>query len=142
MVKQISVFLENKSGRLAEITRIIGEAGVNIRALSVADTSDFGVLRFIASDTDTALAALKGAGFTATATRVVAAEVPDQAGGLASLLEVLSSNGVNVEYLYAFFKKTGQNAVVILRVEDRDKTLDLFEKNGIKVLTPEEVYSV
>ena len=142
MVKQISVFLENKSGRLAEITRIIGENGINIRALSVADTSDFGVLRFIASDTDKALASLKQAGFTATATPVMAAEVPDTPGGLASLLEVLSSNGVNVEYLYAFFKKSGQNAVVILRVEDKDKALGLFESKGIKVLTPEEVYSV
>lgn len=142
MVKQISVFLENKSGRLAEITRIIGENGINIRALSVADTSDFGVLRFIASDTDKALASLKQAGFTATATPVMAAEVPDKPGGLASLLEVLSSNGVNVEYLYAFFKKSGENAVVILRVEDNGKALGLFESKGIKVLTPEEVYSV
>lgn len=142
MVRQISVFLENKSGRLAEITRIIGEAGVNIRALSVADTSDFGVLRFIASDTDKALDALKAAGVTATATRVIAAEAPDRPGGLASLLQVLSDNGVNVEYLYAFFHKSGQNAVVILRVEDKEKTLDIFEKNGIKVLTPEEVYTV
>lgn len=142
MVKQISVFLENKSGRLAEITRIIGEAGVNIRALSVADTSDFGVLRFIASDTDKALDALKAAGFTATATRVIAAEAPDKPGGLAILLDVLSSNGVNVEYLYAFFHKSGENAVVILRVEDKEKTLDLFGKHGIKVLTPEQVYSI
>lgn len=142
MVKQISVFIENKSGRLAEATRVIGNAGVNIRALSVADTSDFGVLRFIANDTDKALGALKDAGFTATATEVIAAEAPDTPGALAGLLEALSENEINVEYLYAFFRKSKENAVVILRVEDNEKALDLMRRGGIKVLQADEVYSV
>ena len=142
MVKQISVFLENKSGRLAEVTRAIGEAGVNIRALSVADTSDFGVLRFIADDTDKAMSSLKGADFTVTATDVIAAEVPDNPGGLADLLDSLQSQDMNVEYLYAFFKKSRENAIVILRVEDNARALELLQQGDFKVLTPEEVYSV
>jgi hypothetical protein len=142
MVKQISVFIENKSGRLAEATRAIGDAGVNIRALSVADTSDFGVLRFIADDTDKALAALKGAGFTATATGVIAVESQDSPGALAELLEKLCAGEINVEDLYAFFRTSKENAVVILRVEDNEKTLELMRKGGIKVLQAEDVYSV
>jgi hypothetical protein len=142
MVKQISLFLENKSGRLAEATRAIGNAGVNIRALSVADTSDFGVLRFIADDTDKALSALKAAGFTAAATQVIAAQVPDRAGGLADLLDVLGAAGVNVEYMYAFFKKSHDDAVIILRVEDKDATVKALTDGGIRILSAQEVYSV
>jgi hypothetical protein len=139
MVKQISVFIENKSGRLAEATRAVGEAGVNIRALSVADTSDFGVLRFITDNTAKAVEALKAAGFTATATEVIAAEVPDRPGGLAEMLELFSNNGINVEYLYAFFKKSHQNAVIILKVEDWRKTVDLLNSKNIKLMTSEEI---
>lgn len=139
MVKQISVFIENKSGRLADATRAVGEAGVNIRALAVADTSDFGVLRFIADDTAKAVEALKNAGFTATATEVFAAEVPDRPGGLAEMLDLFSNNGINVEYIYAFFKKTHENAVIILKVEDRQKALDLLNSKNIRLMTPEEI---
>ena len=139
MVKQISVFIENKSGRLAEATRAVGEAGVNIRALAVADTSDFGVLRFITDNTEKTVEALKSAGFTATATEVLAAEVPDRAGGLADMLELFSANGINVEYLYAFFKKSRENAVIILKVEDKQKTIDLLNSKNIRLMTSEEI---
>jgi len=139
MVKQISVFIENKSGRLAEATRIVGNAGVNVRALAVADTSDFGVLRFISDDTAKAVAALKEAGFTATATEVLAAEVPDRPGGLADMLELFSENGINVEYLYAFFKKSHENAVIIIKVEDREKTVELLNSKGIKLMSADEI---
>lgn len=139
MVKQISVFLENKTGRLAEATRAVGKAGVNIRALSVADTSDFGVLRFICDNTANAIIALKEAGFTATATEVVAAEVPDKPGGLADLLDVLGAKSINVEYMYAFFKKSHHNAVMILKVEDRMKTMDALEAGKIKILSAEDL---
>lgn len=142
MVKQISIFIENKSGRMAEATRVMAEAGVNIRALAVADTSEFGVLRLICDDVDKALNALKGEGFTATANNVLAAEVPDRPGGLAELLEKLRDNEINVEYLYAFFRTSKQNAVIIIRVDDREKTAKVLEEGGIKLLTPEEVYSV
>ncbi|HOO55745.1 MAG TPA: ACT domain-containing protein [bacterium] len=138
MVKQISVFLENKSGRLAEATEAIGESGVNIRALSVADTSDFGILRCIVSDTEKTLKVLKERGFTASATEVVAAEVPDSPGGLAGMLQMLQENGINVEYLYAFVTKSRDNAVVILRVENNEGAIALLEKGGIKTLSEEE----
>lgn len=101
-VEQISVFLENRAGRLAEITRVLGEAGVNIRALSLADTSDFGILRLIVSDNDKAKAALKERGFTVGKTNVVAVEVEDKPGGLNRILELLSNQSINVEYMYAF----------------------------------------
>ncbi len=142
MVKQISVFIENKSGRMAEATRAISDAGVNIRALAVADTSELGVLRLICDDMDKALGALKDAGFTATANNVIAAQVPDRPGGLADLLEKLRDNGINVEYLYAYFTKTTDNAVVIIRVDDKEKTAETLEGGGIRLLSPEEVYSV
>jgi hypothetical protein len=142
MVRQISVFLENKFGRLAEATEAIGQAGVNIRALSVADTSDFGILRCIVSDTDKALTLLKEKGFTANATPVIAAEVPDVPGGLAVLLKIPRDNNVNVEYLYAFVEKSGDNAIVILRVEDIENTKKLLEKGGVKVLTEAQVSSL
>jgi hypothetical protein len=142
MVRQISVFLENKFGRLLEATEAIGQAGVNIRALSVADTSDFGILRCIVSDTDKALKLLKEKGFTASATPVVAAEVPDVPGGLAKLLSIPRENDINVEYLYAFVAKSGDNAIVILRVEDIEGTKKLFEKGGVRVLTEEQVSSL
>ncbi len=142
MIRQISVFLENKFGRLAEATEAIGQAGVNLRALSVADTSDFGILRCIVNDTDKALKLLKEKGFTANATPVIAAEVPDVPGGLAKLLKIPKDNNVNVEYLYAFVAKSRDNAIVILRVEDIEGTTKILQKGGVKVLGEAEVASL
>ncbi|HOV42587.1 MAG TPA: ACT domain-containing protein, partial [Syntrophothermus lipocalidus] len=118
MVKQISVFLENKAGRLASVTRVLGDAGINIRALSIADTSDFGVLRLIVNDPDKAYRILKEAGFTVSQTDVVAVSVPDRPGGLAEILEVMAEADINIEYLYAFIGTTARNALVIFKVED------------------------
>ena len=112
-VEQISIFIENKSGRLAEVTRVLGSKGINIRALSLADTSDFGILRLIVDQTDLAKAALKEQGFTVSKTEVVAVEVPDQPGGLSGILDVLDKASVNVEYMYAFVERCGGNAVII-----------------------------
>jgi hypothetical protein len=101
-VEQISIFLENKPGALAEVTRILGDSGINIRALSLADTKDFGILRLIVNDNDRARQVLDQKGFTVRKTEVVAVEVPDRPGGLADILKSLADAGVNVEYLYAF----------------------------------------
>ena len=139
-VRQISVFLENKAGRLAEVTRALGEAGINIRALAIADTSDFGILRMIVDDPERGLEVLKGAGFAAREADVLAVEVPDRPGGLASVLRHLAEEGINVEYLYAFVEKSGDNAVVILRTEDLDKTVQVLEAAGVTVLPPGRVY--
>lgn len=141
-VEQISVFLENRAGRLAEITRVLGEAGVNIRALSLADTSDFGILRLIVSDNDKAKAALKDHGFTVGKTNVVAVEVEDRPGGLNRILELLSRENVNVEYMYAFVQHSGKNAVIIFRFDDIDAAVRLLRDNGIKVLEGNKVYTL
>jgi hypothetical protein len=141
-VEQISIFIENKSGRLAEVSRILGEAGVNIRALSLADTSDFGILRLIVNDREKAMAALKGKGFTVSKTEVVAVEVPDQPGGLASILQVLDNELINVEYMYAFVERCGANAVIIFRFDETEKAISTLQAKGFNMLEGERLYGM
>ena len=138
-VEQISIFIENKSGRLAEVTRILGDAGVNIRALSLADTSDFGILRLIVDQTDKAKETLKGDGFTVNKTEVVAVEVPDKPKGLYGILQILEDNNVNVEYMYAFVERCGENAVIIFRFDDIEGAIKVLLDNNINVLKGERV---
>jgi hypothetical protein len=142
IVEQISIFIENKSGRLAEITRILGDAGINIRALSLADTSDFGILRLIVNNVETAKAVLKEKGFTVSKTEVVAVEVPDRPGGISSLLQTLDSNQINVEYMYAFVERCGGNAVIIFRFDETDKAIDMLKAGGFAILEGERLYSL
>ena len=139
-VEQISVFLENKAGRLAEVTRVLGETGINIRALSLADTTDFGILRLIVDQYDRAREILKDKGFTVGKTEVVAVEVPDRPGGLGLVLQILAGAGVNVEYMYAFVQHSGENAVIIFRFDNLDQAIELLQKEGIHIYTGEEVY--
>jgi hypothetical protein len=141
-VKQISLFLENKKGRLAEVTRTLSRETINIRALSLADTSDFGVLRIIVDDPEKCLTALKSNGFVAQVTDVVAVEVEDRPGGLARVLEALDREGVNVEYMYAYVEKRKENAIVICRIDDRERALQVLEKNGIPTLNAETLKSL
>ncbi len=141
-VEQISVFLENKSGRLAEVTKILSEGGVNIRALYLADASDFGVLRFIVNDTKKAKEVLQKNNFTVVKTEVIAVEVPDRPGGLAEILDILKNEDINVEYMYAFVERSSDNAVIIFRFDEIDKAIDVLTKNNITVLTGEKVYSL
>lgn len=142
MAKQISVFLENKAGRLAHVTRVLGEAGINIRALSIADTSDFGILRLIVSDPDKAYEILKESGFTVSETEVIAVQVPDSPGGLAAVLEQMSEENLNIEYLYAFLGTSENNALVIFKVEDIEKARQAFTKRGIKFLDEKRLYQL
>lgn len=141
-VDQLSIFLENRAGRLAEVTRILTEAGVNIRALSLADTSDFGILRLIVSDFDKAKEHLKTGGFTVGRTTVVAVQVPDKPGGLHSILDMLREAKVNVEYMYAFVNKTGENAVLIFRFEKMEEAVATLQKQGFTILSKEQIYSL
>ncbi len=140
--EQISVFLENKAGRLCEVTAVLAEAQVNIRALALADTSDFGVLRLIVDDTDKARAALKQAGFTVGKTDVLAVEVPDRPGGLHEILSLLHSDGINVEYMYAFVNVTGENAVMIFRFDEAERAIATLKQKGFTILDREQVYNL
>lgn len=140
MVKQISVFLENKAGRLANVTKILGEANINIRALSIADTSDFGILRLIVNEPDQAYKVLKESGFTVSETEVIAVEVPDTPGGLANVLDIMGQSAINIEYLYAFIGKATDDALVIFKVENPEQAVKVFHDQGISVLDKTEVY--
>jgi len=141
-VEQISIFIENKSGRLAEITRILGEAGINIRALSLADTSDFGILRLIVNDGVKANAVLKEKGFTVNMTEVVAVEVPDRPGGLSAILQALDRDAINVEYMYAFVERCGGNAVIIFRFDETDKAIDALKAQNFNMLEGSRLYNM
>lgn len=139
-VKQISIFLENKSGRLAQVTRVLGDNGINIRALSIADTTDFGILRLIVNDPDKAYQVLKEAGFTVSTTDVIAVEVTDEPGGLAKALMTLDRAGINIEYLYAFVQKATSAALVVFRVEQLEEAARALQEDGIRILSGDEVY--
>jgi hypothetical protein len=140
--EHVSIFLENKSGRLAEVTNVLAAANVNIRALSLADTADFGILRLIVDQTEQAKQALKDHGFTIGKTEVVALEVPDRPGGLAEILRILGAGGINVEYMYAFVQRSGSNAIVIFRFDELDKAIEVLISAGVRVLRGEELYAL
>jgi hypothetical protein len=138
-VEQISIFLENKSGRLAEVTGVLSDAGINIRALYLADTADFGILRLIVNDTEKARQVLRDRGFTVEKTRVVAIEVPDRPGGLSTILNTIKDEGINVEYMYAFVEKSGENAIVIFRFDEIERSIETLRKAGVRILGGEEL---
>jgi hypothetical protein len=127
---------------LADVTRLLAERQINIRALCVAETVDYGVLRLVVSDPDRARAVLAEGGFTVTETEVLAVEVADQPGGLAQVVEPLSKADINVEYLYAFVGRSGGKALVVFRVEDLDRAITLLQQQGVRMLKAEEVYSL
>lgn len=133
-IKQISIFLENKKGRLYEALKALAESGINIRALSIADTSEFGILRLIVSDPEKAKDVLERNDFTVKITNVIAIAVPDKPGGLAEALKFIYDADINVEYIYAFVEKSGEKAVVVLRTENLDKTISLLQSKGITLL--------
>jgi hypothetical protein len=137
--RQISVFIENKVGRIMEITEVLGENKINLRALSLADTSDFGILRMIVDDVNTAIKVLKQRGFIVKDSEVVAVEVPDKPGGLAAVLKVLGKKGINVEYMYAFFEQPQDNALLIFRFENPDEAISVLVENGINVSGEEKL---
>ncbi len=138
-VRQISVFLENKIGRLAEITQILGNKEINIRALAIADTTEFGILRMIVDRPQKAYEALEERGFTVSQTEVVVVEVEDKPGGLAQVMAILGKEGINVEYLYAFVAPKGRGALVVLKIEEKKATVDLLQEEKVKILSAEEI---
>jgi hypothetical protein len=129
IAKQVSVFLENKSGRLNEVTRILGDAGVNISAFSIADTSDFGVLRMIVPDPDKAMEVLKANGFSVQTTRVVLMKTPNKPGTLARALQILSDENIFIEYLYAF-SMNEDSAVIVIRPSEIERCVEVVDRHN------------
>lgn len=141
-INQISVFIENRPGRLSAITKVLGDNDIDIRALSLADTTNFGILRLIVNDPEKAEKVLRENGFTVSRTKVIAVQVTDNPGGLHTTLEQLHSVGISVEYAYAFITRKTEGAFVILRVEDNEAAAKHLESSGVKLLTAEEIYSI
>ncbi len=142
MIKQVSVFMENRSGRIHEITQILGNNNINIRALSLADTSDFGILRLIVSNPDKAIAVLRAENYTVSATDVLAIEVGDQPGGLAKVLKTFSEQKINVEYMYVFLGKKSKEAIFIVRFDDTPSVLEKLKSTDIEQIKAEELYNL
>ncbi|MDP8215551.1 MAG: ACT domain-containing protein [Candidatus Euphemobacter frigidus] len=141
-VQQLSIFLENRAGRLAEVTELLGKAEINIRALSLADTSDFGILRVVVNKPEKAVRILEENGFTVAGTEVLVVEIDDKPGGLARVLKILNARDINVEYMYAFMEKLTDRALLIFRIEDMEGAIELLRDKGIKILTKKEVSSI
>ncbi len=129
-IKQISVFVENKPGRLASVTEVLYEKGVNLRAFTIAEAGDFGIIRMVVDKTEEAYRALKEAGFTVTLTDVLGVEVKDEPGGLYRIAKALGDGGINIEYVYAF-TFGGDKALIILRVDDTSKAIEILEREGL-----------
>lgn len=142
LINQISVFLENKSGRLAEVTRVLGLNNIDISALSIADTTDFGILRLIVNKPEEAVEILKENGFTVSCTNVIAISVPDKPGGLSLALNILDKENIGIEYMYAFVGKAENEALVILKVADTDKAIKVLKDKGVNVVPSNSVYKL
>ncbi len=140
MIKQISVFVENKKGRLARITEVLGQSGIDLIALSIADTTNFGIMRCIVNDPDKAVTVLKQNGFTASMTEVIVAEVTDKPGGLAGVLKALDEAGISVEYLYSFVRTPAQNALILFRVENIEGAAEALKGCNVRLLKEEDIY--
>ena len=137
-IRQLSIFVENKKGRLVEITKMLAESNINMRALSTADIRDFGILRLIVDDTDKACVVLGENGVMVKVTQIAAVELPHRTGSLNAALTVLADAGINIEYLYAFLSSSGQGAYVVLRVADNEAAEKVLTDAGYNVLTDED----
>lgn len=134
MVKQMAVFMENRKGRISQLTGVLKANGIDLVTLSIADTKDFGILRCITRDNETAERVLKEAGFTVTTTELIGVEVADEPGKLGDVLTLLDDNGINIEYLYSFARLKAGSGVILFKVSDEGKALAILRDNGIKIL--------
>ena len=141
-VKQISVFLENRPGALAEFTRILEKSNIDLRALSLAESEDFGIVRVIVEDPYTTIQILKEEGYVCSVTKVIAVEIKDKPGALVKMLNALGDNNVNLEYSYAFLAKKANSAFMILRVADNEKAIKVLTQNGIRPICHEDMESM
>lgn len=141
-VKQVSVFMENTPGRLAEVTKVLGDANINILAMTIAETGEFGVVRMIVSDWQKAVDVLKKNDFTTATTEVLAIEIPNKPGSLAKIVAEFAKKNINIEYVYAFVTHTSQEAVIIMRFENPDEAILVLKDIGVRVLTNEDVVKI
>ena len=141
-IKQLSVFAENKPGSLVEITNVISENNIDMRALAVADTGDFGIIRIIVSDTEKAEKLLAEGGFVTKITPVLAVEISDEPGALTKAIKLLCEKEINVEYLYAFIASSRKNAYVVIRVADNDFAEKVLKENGFGIVTEADIQNL
>src|SRR5512147_1883263 len=141
-IKQISLFVENKPGRMAKVSKTLSDAGVNIRALTIAEAGDFGVIRMVVDDPEKGYKVLKDNGFTVSTTDVLAVEMKDTPGGLYEIVNALGESGVNVDYAYAFVTAKAQKAMLILRVDDLSAARRSLAGKGVKIATREEIQAI
>lgn len=138
-VKQISVFVENKPGKLSELTEVLRRNSIDMRALSIAEAEDFGVVRIIVNDSYNTACVLRDAGYVLSITPVLAAAIPDEPGGLAHILEALGEAGINLEYTYAFLSRQKGLAYMIMRVGDNEKAIEALSQKGIRLFCQHEI---
>ena len=141
-IKQLSVFVENKPGKLAEFTKLLSEHGIDMRALSIAETPDFGILRVIVDDPYQTTCVLKDADYIFSITPVIAVAIPDEPGSLSRIVDILGAGGINVEYTYAVITRNKDLAYMIFRVENNEKAIDVLTKNGVKLVAEDELYDL
>ena len=141
-VQQIAIFLENRSGRLADISALLAREQINIRAMSLADTADFGILRLVVDDTEKAKAALKENGFTIGITDIIAVQVKDRPGGLDNILQVVKKANLDVEYMYAFTQKSGELGILLFRFDNLAEAIEVLQREGVKILSGEKVHGL
>ena len=137
MVKQLTIFLQNEAGKIAAITRALASANINIRALTIADTTDFGILRMLVSDVDKAVEVLARNGYMAKATDVTVVAVPDKPGGLAEILDIMAEGKIDIEYMYSYLGRDTSTAYMIFRSGDEKALAELLCAHGIRTVDPE-----
>ncbi len=138
-LKQLSIFVENKVGRLQSIIDALGENDINISALSIADTTDFGILRIIVDDPDKAKLVLKGMGVISKRTDVIAVSIDDRSGGLASVLKIVSDAGIGIEYMYAFLGRKAGKALMVLKADDEEAAANVLKENNVELVGQSEL---
>ena len=141
-VEQISIFIENKSGRLSEVTAILFESEINILALTLLDTSDFGVMRLIVDKTELAVRSLKDNGFTVSKTEVVAVQVADRPGGLHHILSIIKETGINLEYMYDYVRHINNDAILIIRFDDMENATQALREHGVRVIDADTLFAL
>lgn len=141
-INQISVFVENKPGKLFELTNFIAEKNINMRALEVADASDYGIIRFIVDDPFAMLNALKENDWVCNLTKVIGVKIPDKPGALAKISSILAYANISVEYCYAFISKEGNNAIMVFKVDDNEKVVDILKEKDITLVSQDEIANI